>query len=783
MILTDFSNIKIGNTDISSVYIGGEKLWPKGADMSRRIMRFTTTDGNTWNIAQITAYTADNEHLQPEKTSTGWTYSKDVYGIYSTRGSTNLLTYDGFDSPKVRYQSQTIGYFSGNTMCNRIETAKMNVSQCFDMTRMFHSCMSMKSFDVGNWDVSNCMNMLQMFYNCTGATSIDVANWDVSNVEKMSDMFRNCYSLKNLDVSKWNTKSLRYMGMTFRSCRALETLDVSNWNVSHVESMAYTFSDTTLKNLDVSRWMTGKATDMRNMFFNCPNLQSIDVSNWDVSKVKNMDNMFSWCQSLKSIDVSKWNLASCTTIDGIFGGCQSLTTLDLSGWNTSNITNMNQIVHNCTGLTSLNLANWDVSKATVMTEMFTGCSGLTTLDLSNWVASDTTDMYHMFSGCTSLKTISVCGCNNIALTKIKAALKEVNLEDIDLLCDPTVPETTYIEIEKTQGAIDSGVTVGMTLYATGYTENNEVEAITYKQDGSGSGITYDDSLGYYIFPKIYKSIDVGFSNMGGAVETKNLIRRIKKFGNVEQIKTMHSYTFTTQDGYSYNERLESINFQGIPVEKIYGIPNPTLWKTPNLRDEIKLYATNENLDNIYAAALMSNAIRKNDGYISVYYDTTSDTGFTKQANTVLWTTTDGYAPTMYSEDASGNTVVNSDCYRDRGVSDLDVWKYVNRQIEGNIKTIDGFSNADNVYKVVAGLQLGTEGNPMSTLEHINFSCCQFGSEEKNYLNANSFKYITSQSFTMDVHNCLYLDHLRTALTDAGWNITEDNGIITAKKNV
>ena len=419
MILTDFSKIKIGNTDISSVYMGGEKLWPKGADMSRRIMRFTTTNGNTWNIAQISAYTADNRLIQPtEKNATGWTYGEDIEYMTSNRGSTNLLTYDGFDSPQVRYQNKTIGYFSGNTMCNRIETAKMDVSQCFDMTRMFHSCKSMKSFDVGNWNVSNCSNMLQMFFNCTGATSIDVANWNVSNVERMSDMFRNCYSLKNLDVSKWNTKSLRYMGMTFRSCRALETLDVSNWNVSHVESMNYAFAETALKTLDVSKWVTSSATSMKNMF------------------------------------------------------------------------------SNCTGLTSLNLANWDVSKTTGMTEMFMNCSNLTTINMENWIASDTTNMSHMFSGCTSLKTIYVCGCNNIALTKINAALKEVGLDTtVEVVgCPPeldkrvlrfrTTDRNTWNNAQISAYTADNRLIEPTEKNATGWTYGEDVEylAATLKID-------------------------------------------------------------------------------------------------------------------------------------------------------------------------------------------------------------------------------------------------------------------------------------------------------------
>ena len=126
MILTDFSKIKIGNTDISSVYMGGEKLWPKGTDMSRRIMRFTTTDGNTWNKDYISAYTADNRLIEPiEKNATGWTYGEDVEYLGSTAVSGftdigNLLYFNGFGvKTKIR---NAFKFFYQETKLTEIDT-------------------------------------------------------------------------------------------------------------------------------------------------------------------------------------------------------------------------------------------------------------------------------------------------------------------------------------------------------------------------------------------------------------------------------------------------------------------------------------------------------------------------------------------------------------------------------------------------------------------------------------------------------------------------------------
>ena len=47
MNLSDITKINFGSAGISAVYNGGIKLWPKGAEVSNKVMKFTTTDGNT----------------------------------------------------------------------------------------------------------------------------------------------------------------------------------------------------------------------------------------------------------------------------------------------------------------------------------------------------------------------------------------------------------------------------------------------------------------------------------------------------------------------------------------------------------------------------------------------------------------------------------------------------------------------------------------------------------------------------------------------------------------
>lgn len=67
MNLSDITKINFGSADISAVYNGGIKLWPQGSELSNKVMKFTTTDGNTWNNTHISAYTADNRLITPIK--------------------------------------------------------------------------------------------------------------------------------------------------------------------------------------------------------------------------------------------------------------------------------------------------------------------------------------------------------------------------------------------------------------------------------------------------------------------------------------------------------------------------------------------------------------------------------------------------------------------------------------------------------------------------------------------------------------------------------------------
>ena len=204
MNLSDITKINFGAANISAVYNGGIKLWPKQVDTGNKVMKFTTTDGNTWNNEAIRVYTANNKLLSSvKKDATGWTYDKEV-GYIDSRGNrwdkgTNLLTFDGF--PKVIKCRSGKYMFGENSKCTDISTANIDTSECTDMNGMFRSCKGLTSLDLSNWNTSQVTIMFGMFNDCGSLTSLDLSNWDMTKVTNTGIMFNNCSALKTVKMT------------------------------------------------------------------------------------------------------------------------------------------------------------------------------------------------------------------------------------------------------------------------------------------------------------------------------------------------------------------------------------------------------------------------------------------------------------------------------------------------------------------------------------------------------------------------------------------------------
>lgn len=244
MNLSDITKINFGSAGISAVYNGGIKLWPKGAEVSNKVMKFTTTDGQTWNNTGISAYTADNKYITPiKKDATGWTYNENVEylsGEFFWGNEYNLLTFEGF--PQAVKLKAANSLFNGCRKCTDISTTNMDTSECTNMNNMFGFCIKLTSLDLSNFNTSQVTDMHNMFNYCDGLTSLDVSNFNTSQVTDMSGMFEECRNLTTLDVSNFNTLQVTTMSYMFRYCNRLTTLDLSGWDMTNVTNTSDMFS-------------------------------------------------------------------------------------------------------------------------------------------------------------------------------------------------------------------------------------------------------------------------------------------------------------------------------------------------------------------------------------------------------------------------------------------------------------------------------------------------------------------------------------------------------------
>lgn len=250
MIITDFSDIRIGDEKIDAVYAGDVKIYPKEVEptLDKRTLRFTIVSGDTWDGA-ISAYTSDDRLIEPvKKDATGWTYGEDVAYLKSNVHYANNLS--NFYGINAKYK-ECAHFFNGNEKLKKIKTEAMDMSECTSCFVMFYYCSNITSLELKNWDTSNVTNMGGMFQGCSRLTSLDLSSWDTSNVTNMSTMFFGCTSLKSIDLSNFNTTKVNSMASMFRECSTLVALDLSNFVLPNSLSQMFV-SSTSLKTIKIN---------------------------------------------------------------------------------------------------------------------------------------------------------------------------------------------------------------------------------------------------------------------------------------------------------------------------------------------------------------------------------------------------------------------------------------------------------------------------------------------------------------------------------------------------
>lgn len=296
--LTDLSSLFANMPNLKKVNVIG-LVTDKVENVSRMFYNdsaLTTIVGlDTWDTSNVT----DMSYIFASFTNPT-TDNHKPQGLEHT-GSLKALDLSGWKTSNV---TNMACMFTGQ---NHLETLKglsnWNTSRVTNMAQMFHGLSKLQDGSLGDlskWKTSKVTDMTYMFAVMSLQTDLSFVNgWDTSKVTDMSYMFAKDEKLQKLDLSNWNVSSVGLketeqnysFGAMFSGDTALTSVgDISRWRTDNVHDTRQMFYGTTsLKNIDLSGWNTGKLQIAEGMFRNS-GAQYINLDHWDFSNIKRLDD-------------------------------------------------------------------------------------------------------------------------------------------------------------------------------------------------------------------------------------------------------------------------------------------------------------------------------------------------------------------------------------------------------------------------------------------------------------------------------------------------------------
>ena len=312
-----------------------------------------------------------------------------------------------------------------------LDLSNFNTAIVSDMSVMFCGCQKLSSLDLSNFYTKEVRDMSYMFSRCSALTTIYASDKFVtSKVQSGISMFSACKNLKgtilnykdsktdhtyaNSGTNGYFTPVFEYAEfnegtgtLTFRRGLSkpkgayalnLEASEPGWWSTHRYEIKKVVFE---------ASFANARPTSCYYWFCNCSELTDIEgIENLNTENVTNMRGMFFNCPNLSSLDLTNFSTGNVTDMNSMFGYCQ-LSSLDLTSFNTANVTNMYMMFISCQNLSSLDLTSFNTANVTEMNFMFQGCSALTTIYASEMFVTDQVEGYDMFKYCTNLKDYSV----------------------------------------------------------------------------------------------------------------------------------------------------------------------------------------------------------------------------------------------------------------------------------------------------------------------------------------------------------------------------------------
>ncbi|CCO66651.1 predicted protein [Bathycoccus prasinos] len=273
-----------------------------------------------------------------------------------------------------------------------------DVSHVTSMVSMFLDASSFNQ-PIGSWDTSKVTDMYAMFESVASFNQ-DITNWDVSQVTSMERMFYECSSFDQ-DVSAWTgvasttaQTDMFYAATSFRTkfacanandgpantCTLPEPILDANWHAYVAECLAIAPVDGLCTSWDkygahgaMPNWDVSLVTDMSGWTgsafegFGGKSTFDGDISKWDTGRVTNMYSMFYQASAFNQ-DIGGWNTAQVTTMQGMFH-VASVFNQDIGSWNTEQVTTMRAIFQYASAFNQ-NIGDWNTAQVTDMTQMF-----------------------------------------------------------------------------------------------------------------------------------------------------------------------------------------------------------------------------------------------------------------------------------------------------------------------------------------------------------------------------------------------------------------------------
>ena len=262
--------------------------------------------------------------------------------FYNDSALTTIVGLDTWDTSNVTDMSYIFASFTNPTTDNHkpqglehtgslkaLDLSGWKTSNVTNMACMFTGQNHLETLKgLSNWNTSKVTNMAQMFHGLSklqDGSLGDLSKWDTSNVTDMTYMFAVMSLQTDLSfVNGWKTGMVTDMSYMFAKDEKLQKLDLSNWDVSSVglkeTEQNYSFGamfsgDTALTSVgDISHWRTDNVHDTRQMFYGTTSLKNIDLSGWNTGKLQIAEGMF-WNSGSQYINLDHWDFSNIKRLD------------------------------------------------------------------------------------------------------------------------------------------------------------------------------------------------------------------------------------------------------------------------------------------------------------------------------------------------------------------------------------------------------------------------------------------------------------------------------------